>query len=153
MGLDRIGEVVGIAVRTAKNGPMRELSSATVATGGGLAGDLDAPAERGVTFLARGQWEAVRRALGVSLPWHTRRANILVDAETLAPLVGRHVRVGDVTVAILDESKPCDVMAAIHDGLREALAIEGRGGVYGKVLRGGTMRLHDEVVYVEPAES
>jgi MOSC domain-containing protein YiiM len=43
-------------------------------------------------------------------------------------------------------------MDEAHDGLREALSADWRGGVYGKVLEGGPIRIGDPVRWA-PIES
>ncbi|MBI3466943.1 MAG: MOSC domain-containing protein [Planctomycetes bacterium] len=139
------GKVVAIAVRTAVNGPMKELSEAHATAAGGLEMDLRVQPQRGITFLAKEQWEEVTRELGVELPWHTRRANVLVEGLRLADLIGKTIRFGDVEVAVRGETDPCSVMDREHSGLRAALTPAFRGGVHGRVMRGGTFRVGDAI--------
>jgi MOSC domain-containing protein YiiM len=82
----------------------------------GLVGDVEPSAHRGVTFIASQQWEIVQRELGAELPWHTRRANVLVDAASLKHLIGRTIRVGELEVAIGAETRPCGLMDELHQG-------------------------------------
>ncbi len=145
MVLQDIGTVLAIAVRTAHTGPMRTVDQAVALREGGLVGDVDVSADRGVTFIASGQWRQVVRELGLDLPWHTRRANILVEAESLGHLIGRTVTAGDVTIDIKGDSKPCGRMDEICPGLRWILAPDCRGGIYGRVVVGGTLRVGDPV--------
>ena len=62
------GKVLAIAVRTAENGPMKEVARAVAIADGGLEGDIAVSAERGVTFIAAGQWKQVVAELGADLP-------------------------------------------------------------------------------------
>jgi|CXWL01.1.fsa_nt_gi MOSC domain-containing protein YiiM len=140
-----IGKVIGIALRTAVRGQMREVSEAQAIEKGGLVGDVKSSEARGVTFLSSRQWEQVQRELGVPLPWHTRRANVLVETDGLAHLVGRTIELGQVQVEIKAETRPCELMDTLHDGLRRALTPDLRGGVYGKVIRAGQFRVGDMV--------
>ena len=119
--------VAAIAVRTAVDGPMREIQRAVAAVDGGVDGDLDCAPDRGITFISSQQWLQVVRELGAELPWHTRRANVLVDAPELAYWIGKTIRVGGVEVAVKAETKPCGLMDQLHRGLKDALVPECRG--------------------------
>ena len=141
--------VEAVAVRTAVDGPMREIDLAVAKIGGGIDGDLECTPDRGITFLASQQWRQVVRELGTDLPWHTRRANVLVDAPTLSGWIGKTVRIGEVQVAIKSETHPCGLMDRLHAGLKDALRPECRGGVYGRVTRGGSFRVGDEISLLE----
>lgn len=143
------GRVESLAVRTKKNGPMREIAVGAVAQDGGLEGDLPVRAERGLTLLSREQWSDALTDLGCQLPWHTRRANVLVSGIALGPLIGRRIRIGEVELEVIAETEPCALMDRLYDGLRAALEPDCRGGVYGRVCRGGTIRQGDEVVPIE----
>jgi MOSC domain-containing protein YiiM len=143
------GKVLGIALRGPNNGKMTLVDEAAATVDGGLNGDVEPSPHRGVTFIAAGQWEQVTRELGADLPWHTRRANVLVDATGLGHLIGRRIRVGEVEVQIKAVTEPCGLMDKLHDGLRQALVPDARGGVYGRVVKGGSLRVGDEIVTVE----
>jgi len=136
MSSTTVGNVLAIALRTREKGPMREVQRAR-ATANGLTGDVDVTTQRAMTFISARQWAQIQQELGADLPWHTRRANVLVDADSLAPLIGRTVSVGDVRVRINAETRPCSYMDELHAGLRGALGPDCRGGVYGSVLREG----------------
>ncbi len=137
--------VAAIAVRTAVDGPMQEIERAVATVDGGVDGDLDCAPDRGITFISSQQWQDVVRELGVELPWHTRRANVLVDSPDLSGWIGKNIRVGGVEVAVKAETKPCGLMDQLHAGLREALAPECRGGVYGRVTQAGSFGIGDTI--------
>jgi len=142
---DSIGRIIAIAVRTEKNGPMRELESVNVTTDGGLDGDLPASPDRGVTMVSSAQWRDVVGELGADLPWHTRRANLLIDAGPLGGFMGKRLRIGDVEVDITQEVKPCGLMDRLHDGLKVTLQPDCRGGIGGRIVNDGTIRVGDLV--------
>jgi MOSC domain-containing protein YiiM len=146
-----VGTLLGLAVRSAPGGPMIELCEVRVTASGGLQGDIVARPDRGVTLLAAGQWATVQRELHADLPWHSRRANVLIDSAALSPLIGRAVAVGDVRIHLLGETRPCEMMDRTHPGLKAALMPECRGGVHGRILRSGVLRVGDAMVLVEPA--
>lgn len=141
------GSVVGcverIAIKTAVGGAMQEVDDALADVDGGLAGGVRPSSRRGITFIANGAWRTVMSELAVEIPWHTRRANVLVDAERLGQLIGKTVQLGDVVVEIIAETRPCDLMDTFQPGLREALKPDCRAGVYGRVVTGGRFRVGD----------
>ena len=56
------------------------------------------------------------------------------------------VRIGaDVVIELKTEIDPCERMEELAPGLREALEPDWRGGVGGKVISGGTVRVGDTV--------
>lgn len=128
---------------------MRELDSATAIAGAGLVEDVPQSADRGLTLLAARQWDEVVAALGAALPWHTRRANLLIDAGGLGGLIGRTCRLGELELVITGETRPCGIMDKQHAGLRAALTPECRGGVTARVVRGGVLRRGDELLVID----
>jgi len=136
-----VGTVTGLAVRTGVGAAMQELDSLQALTDGGVEGDVPAPIHRGITLLSRRQWEEVVAEIGMDYPWYTRRANVLVDCDSLSHLMEQTIEIGDVVVQITGETDPCAVMEAIHPRLKEALTPEMRGGVYGRILQGGAIAI------------
>lgn len=140
-----IGRVLSIALRSPNTGPMREVSAADAVAGGGLVGDVKSAEQRGITLLAARQWERVTDELAADLPWHTRRANVLVECDALGHLIGKRIRVGPVEVEVIAETRPCNLMDQQHPGLRAALVPDCRGGVYGRILTSGPIHVGDAV--------
>ena len=147
-----IGTIEAIAVRTSENGPMKELSRVEARADGGIEGDLPASLDRGITLLSAEQWEQVMGELDRDLPWHTRRANVLVSGSGLERLIGQEIQVGSVRVAVKGETKPCKLMEQLCPGLRAALTPECRGGVLGRIMQSGTLAIGDEIVLLEKAD-
>ncbi len=140
------GMVAAIALRTSEGGPMREVGEVAASVDGGLAGDVESRPDRGITLIDRQQWSDVTRELNApDLPWHTRRANVLVDGVRMAGLIGQTIRIGQVEVRVNAETKPCGMMDDLHPGLRAALKPDCRGGVYGRIVRGGVISVGDRV--------
>ena len=138
--------VLAIALRSPRRGPMREVDAALATVDQGLQGDGHVAPERGVTLLSRERWAEATAELGAELPWHTRRANVLVEGIDLAAAIGQELQIGEVVLRIEGETDPCAVMDRAHYGLRNALAPHCRGGVHGRVIRGGRMAVGDEIV-------
>ena len=145
-----VGKVSGLAVRTGVGAAMQELDSLQAVTDGGVEGDVPAPTHRGITLLSSRQWEEVVEEIGVDYPWYTRRANVLVDCDRLSHMLDQTIEIGDVVVQVTGETDPCGVMEAIHPRLKEALTPEMRGGVYGRVLQGGSIAIGATVTIREP---
>ncbi len=143
------GKIVAIAVRTQKNGPMREIERAEASLGGGITGDLPVSAARGVTLISREQWDEAMGELNADLPWHTRRANVLVEGLRLSDLVGLVVKLGEVELHIHGETKPCGLMDKLYDGLQNVLKPEMRGGVHGQVIFAGNFAVGDSITIVD----
>ena len=140
-----MGMLVGIARANRERAPMAETDRAEVTLDAGIIGDARGTKPgRQVTILFREGWEAACRDLGVSLPWTTRRANLLVEGVPI-PQEGARLSVGALVLEVTDETKPCRVMEAAHAGLRKALTPEWRGGVTCRVVRGGTICVGDRV--------
>lgn len=139
------GVVRCMLVRPGDRQPIVEIFEGRARAGRGLAGDERARGKRGLTLLSAERWSEVNAALDTVLPWHARRANVLVEGMDLEATVGRRIEIGEVTLRVWGESKPCAEMDEIHAGLREVLATNGRGGVYGEILTDGMIRVGDTV--------
>ncbi len=145
MSLETDRRILAIAVRTEKNGPMQEIDTVVVTPDDGLEGDLPAPSHRRITLLSTDQWSQTTGELGADLPWHTRRANILLNGGSLEGLIGSTVQLGELKIRVNAETRPCGLMDKIHMGLREALVPDCRGGVYGEIVEGGTIKVGDQL--------
>lgn len=143
-----VGPLVALAVKLHEGGPMREVDHATARLDAGLTEDIPHSIDRGLTLISSRQWAAVTRTLGADLPWHTRRANLLIDADRLGDLIGLTCRLGDVEILVTGETRPCGLMDKQFPGLREALIPECRGGVTARVVRGGALRRGDVLIAI-----
>ena len=101
--------------------------------------------KREVTLIASEAWADICRELDAQLPWHIRRSNFLVEGIDLARTIGKTISIGEVRIYVHGETKPCQLMDDQHQGLREALKPNHRGGVFGQIKTGGTIRVGDAV--------
>ncbi len=125
---------------------MEELETTTISVDSGVEGDLRGePGDRQVTILTRESWDAACTELGLRLPWTTRRSNILIAGLRVEGQLGRTVRIGDVELAVTGETDPCARMEEQATGLRQALAVDWRGGVTCRVLKSGSISIGDRV--------
>lgn len=143
-----VGHVLAIAIKTAEGGPMHETRAAEAEKDGGLVGGVKPTPKRGLTFLASGAWKRICGELKIDIPWHTRRANVLIEAENIGNLIGKTIQFGHVIVDVLAETRPCDLMDQLQPGLKAALVPDVRAGVYGRVVSGGDFHVGDAVMMV-----
>lgn len=139
------GKVLSLAIRSQSRGPMTEIEEAEAKEGGTLSGNAKVKENRGVSLLSREQWETVVQELDSTLPWHTRRANILVEDLELSETIGKTLIIGNAEVEIKAETTPCALMDEICHGLRKVLEPDCRGGVRGRVVRSGQIRVGDVI--------
>ena len=140
-----MGFLLGIARAPASRAALIEIKEAQVGAAEGIEGDARGRNPgRQVTVLFREGWESACGELGVTLPWVTRRANLLVEG-IAPPPAGGQLKIGDLVLEVTQETKPCHLMEAAHRGLKRALTPEWRGGVCCRVLKGGTIRIGDSV--------
>lgn len=139
------GILRGIALRPVDGEPMREVTQANVIAGRGIDAENRKTGRREVTLLSAERWRDACRELGVELPWHTRRANLLIEGIDLGATLGQVLTIGPIQLRIHGETRPCGIMDEQHPGLREALVPDFRGGVHAEVLVGGTVRIGDPV--------
>ena len=140
-----MGRLLGIARAHVIRAPLAETPGAVVDIAHGIEGDArGAKSGRQITVLFREGWEAACGDLGVSLPWTTRRANLLVEGVPM-PREGQRLVIGPTTLEVTQETQPCSLMEKAHRGLRAALTPDWRGGVCCRVVAGGMIRVGDEV--------
>jgi MOSC domain-containing protein YiiM len=138
--------LIGIARAPVKRGPLEELAAAEVTVNAGIAGDSrGVKPGRQVTILFREGWDDACRELGVTLPWIARRANLYVEGLERPRRIGDTLRIGEIVLAVTEETDPCNVMELAHRGLKNALTPDWRGGVCCNVLVGGAIHVGDPV--------
>ena len=141
-----MGRLVGIARRKEKRAAMETLESAEVREESGVANDFRGkPGKRQVTLVSASAWAAVCEELGQEIPWTTRRANFLIEGVNFPKRTGDVIEVGGVRLLVTMEVDPCSRMEEQVAGLKQAMTPDWRGGVACTVLKGGTVRLGDDV--------
>ena len=141
-----MGRLVGIARREQKRAEMEILEYAEISEQTGVAKDFRGkPGKRQVTVISAEAWTATCEDLGQEIPWTTRRANLLIEGIELPHRTGDVIEIGGIRLLVTMEVDPCSRMDEQVDGLRAALTPEWRGGVACTVLKGGSIRLGDDV--------
>jgi len=139
------GKITGLFIYPEEGGAPVARTAARVLAGRGLEGDQRRTAHRAVTVLSLEQWQETMAALGADLPPQARRANVIVSGVDLPSSLGKQLRLGDVVLEIVGETRPCHVMDDAHAGLKDALAPGLRAGVHGRVVTEGDIRVGDAV--------
>jgi A/G-specific adenine glycosylase len=141
------GRVESIHVSKARRAAMEPLEVALLAPGRGLPGDHhDKPgAKRPVTLVTRDALEDVARTLAIDVLPGASRRNLTVSGLDLDALrVGTKLLLGTAVLEVRGPCEPCGRMeTALGKGAEKLLSK--RGGVFGRVLSGGTVRPGDEV--------
>jgi MOSC domain-containing protein YiiM len=137
MKMTPIGKLEAIWLKRMKQGPMDPVDRATVKAGRGLVGNADQGGKRQVTLIEQERWETLMAELGASLDPSARRANLLLSGIQLANSRGRVLQIGDCSVCIYGETRPCEQMDAAWPGLREAMQQDWAGGAFGEILTDG----------------
>ncbi|ABD26406.1 conserved hypothetical protein [Novosphingobium aromaticivorans DSM 12444] len=150
------GRLGGIARHDRPRGAVETLDHVSVSRELGVRGDLRGairPGKSGrrqVSLIEAESWQAALAALQLSadqwLPWHVRRANLLVEGIRLPREAGKVIAIGStLRIETTCECDPCSRMDEILPGLKLALMLDWRGGVLGRVLTDGEIAIGDEV--------
>lgn len=141
-----IGRLLGIAVRSQPGEPMVPINRVFVTKEDGLSGDDRGGSQRrAVTVLSKESWTEACEAVEKSLPWTTRRENLLVEGLSLDHSKGHTLQIGEIKLEVTGETRPCDIMEAACSGLREALKSSWRGGITCQVVEPGKIQVGDVV--------
>ncbi len=150
------GRLLGIARHARPRGPMELVRKVRVTRDGGVQGDYRGAVQPGklpkrqVALIEAESWAAAIADLGADIPWHERRANLLVKGIRLPREAGRIVAIGaSLRIETTVECDPCSRMEEIAPGLKAALMPDWRGGVLGRVIEDGEIAVGDEV-RIEP---
>lgn len=147
MSDDSQGRLAAIWVKRMRRGPMDPVDEATLVVGRGIGGNADQGRRRQVTIIEEEVWAKLMEITGGRLDPSTRRANLMVSGLALINSRGKILQLGNCRIRILGESKGCERMDEALPGLRAAMNPEWRGGSFGEVLEGGTIRRGDAVQF------
>lgn len=145
------GRVTGLAIKRARREPLDPVDRIEIEESG-IVGNVQERELRRVTLISKDDWQAAQTDLNGDLPWHSRRANILVEGLDLGSLIRKEIAIGPVRLRINGETEPCGRMEQLQPGLYKALNRDCRGGVYGTVLCGGAVEIGETVRVVNGSE-
>jgi MOSC domain-containing protein YiiM len=112
----------------------------------GIVGNANQGGRRQVTIIEQEVWQQLMQTLDASLSPSTRRANLMISGVQLQKTRGSRIHIGDCILEVMGETKPCERMEEALPGLRAEMYPEWRGGVFCTVVKGGAIRVGDEVV-------
>ena len=139
-----MAQLLNIWTKPAKGEQMVSHESIECLTGEGLQGCVGGKADhRQVTILSLAAWNEAQQEIGEQMDPIHRRANLLVDDIDFENSKEKILVIGDLTIELTGETKPCAQMEALHDGLRNAMKPKWRGGATGKVLNSCTIKIGD----------
>lgn len=147
------GKLVWIGLRAERRAAMDEVVTAELIAERGLRGDYTSlgrgGGKRQVSLFQAEHLDVVARLLRLSevTPERLRR-NLVVEGINLMALRARKFRVGDVWLEGTGTCEPCSKMER-ELGVGGYNALRGHGGILARVLEGGTIRLGDEVDFVD----
>lgn len=145
------GRVEKLWTKRAKRGPMDPADELRVVRRTGIETNANWGGRRQITIIERERWEAMMAELGgVELDPSARRANVMVSGCDLGGSRHHILRLGDVRIQIVGETRPCERMDEAHQGLRRAMAAPWNGGAYGIILDDGAIRVGDPVELLPP---
>lgn len=146
------GRLVWIGLRPGHRQPLLAVDEAEVVLGAGLRGDHypgKGDGKRAVTMIQAEHLAAVAAILGHASiePTQTRR-NLVIAGINLLALKGRTFSIGDAFFAMTGDCAPC---ARMNENLGDGgfQAMRGHGGITTRVLRGGWIRVGDEVIVLD----
>ncbi|WP_230293433.1 MOSC domain-containing protein [Croceicoccus sp. Ery5] len=149
------GRLAGIARHDRPRGPIETVDEVAVTIREGIHGDYrgamkpDGPRKRQVSLIAAEDWAAALSDLELdedAIEWWQRRANLLVEGVALPRREGARIHIGEtLVIEAVQECDPCSRMEEIRPGLKAALTPDWRGGVLGRVLVDGTIRVGDQI--------
>ena len=142
--------IIGLALTPRIMAPMEEQKSADISVEAGMAGDArGGKSRRQISILFEQDWLDAVAETGEPMHWMERRANMFVTGMRSPQKLGGIFTIGDLTLEVIDETEPCEVMEGKRTGLMEALSPDWRGGVCCKVISAGHIKIGDQVNYNE----
>lgn len=143
------GEIVSIWIKRAHRGKMDSVQAAELVAGHGLIGNANQGGKRQLTVIAEEAWREAQREVDAEVDPSARRANVLVRGIDLENSGGKLLHLGSCKVRLYGETRPCDLMETAQPGLLEALKPKWRGGAFGEIVQGGTIRVGDPAGFAE----
>jgi MOSC domain-containing protein YiiM len=144
------GKLEAIWIKRARRGRMDPVEAADLVAGKGIVGNANQGGRRQVTIIERDVWADRTAAVGAQLDPSTRRANLMISGLPLVKTRGKTLRIGDCVLEIAGETKPCERMEEAAPGLRKSMYADWGGGAFAMVVKGGTIRIGDDVVFDDP---
>jgi MOSC domain-containing protein YiiM len=145
--LPQIGRLAWIGVAAARRAPLTSLDEVEVTPEAGLVGDHHTGGTRRarqVTLIQHEHLATLASLVGRDVSPRELRRNLAVSGVNVLALKGRRFTIGDVE---LEGTGPCEPCSRMEENLGPGgtNAMRGHGGITARVVRGGRIRLGDEV--------
>lgn len=147
--IPQVGKLEKILLRPAKKRDLESVDQIQVSEKFGLEGDhfKSSRKKRSVTLIQKEHLDFVADVMGVDrkdIPLLTRR-NLVVSGINLLALKDKQFRIGEEVV--LEYTDPCHPCSRMEENLGEGglNAMRGHGGICCKVIKGGSIKITDEV--------
>jgi MOSC domain-containing protein YiiM len=144
------GRVLGIYIGPEPRQPMHHVAEVVAVAGRGLEGDrYFQPSDDGdptaeITLIESEGIEAATAESGLDIRLEDTRRNIITSGIRLADALGSRLGLGEVEVEALEPNPPCRHLADLAGKpLLGPLAV--RGGVRGRIVKGGVIRAGDPI--------
>ena len=144
-----MGKVIAICISDKKGTQKEQVPSAVLKENWGIEGDAHAGNwHRQVSLLGLEKIEAFRER-GADVEFGDFGENLVIEGFDFRNLpVGTRFRIGDVLLEMTQIGKECHTHCAIYHMVGDC--IMPREGVFSKVIRGGEIKVGDEVREIEP---
>jgi MOSC domain-containing protein YiiM len=139
-----------IWIKRVHRGPMDAATTATLVAGRGIDGNADQGGRRQVTIMDLERWQELMGRRGADLETSARRANLVIDGLDLFDARGKTLHIGQTTLLIGGETRPCERMDEALPGLQSAMREHSGGGVFAEVIDGGEIAVGDPVFWSQP---
>jgi MOSC domain-containing protein YiiM len=147
------GRVEALWIKRAHRGTMDARERVTLTAGRGVDGSADQGRARQVTMIELEVFERISEELGRPVDPALRRANVLLSGIRLEAARGRVLQLGACQIEVVGETRPCERMDEAVPGLRSALDDGWSGGAFGRVVRGGDVRVGDQARFIDDQRS
>ncbi|MFT6387836.1 MAG: MOSC domain-containing protein YiiM [Cellvibrionaceae bacterium] len=150
------GKLEWIGLRPARKVPMIIVDEVMAVEGLGLTGDRRCEGSRGsarqATIISVEYIDSITRLLKKeSIDPAILRRNLVVSGINLTALRHQCFQIGDAIFAATALCHPCSRMEKAL-GKNGVAAMLGHGGLCAKIIRGGQIRINDDVFHLGPAE-
>lgn len=137
------GKVEALWIKRAVRGPMDAAAEVTLVEDSGVLGSANQGGWRQVTVIEKEVFDRLAETLSPEVDPSMRRANVMTSGIQLEGTRGMILRLGECRIELRGETHPCEQMDEAIPGLRDALRPRCRGGMFGKIIKGGVVRVGD----------
>jgi len=143
------GVVEGIFTGAVDEGPLEAADEVQVQAGAGIEGDRYG--HKDITLFEAEAIEGLQADTGIEMKPSEIRRNVMTRGVSLNDLLGHRIRVGQVEAVVTELCHPCSHLQKLtQPGVLKGLV--NRGGLNADVVRGGAIRVGDDLEDLGPAE-